>query len=244
MNGPDTIARDMAAVKTKTTNRREQAIATRRRIVDAGYRLFADDGYASATMDAIAAEAGVAVQTVYHVFNTKSVLLREVIQVAAAGQHDPPPEPAWMQEALEATDGRRGLAVMIEHGIGSSARVAPLIAAIHAATSADPSFADYWDASCEMRRTGTAALAARLAARRQLRAGLSTRRAADILYAIGSHEMLSAFLTTCGWSLEEVKAWHYELACGQLLSDQARSGPDVRPERPTRGLSFDGIVSG
>jgi AcrR family transcriptional regulator len=234
----------MAAVKTGGTSRREQARATRRRIVDAGYRLFADDGYASATMDAIAAEAGVAVQTVYHVFNTKAVLLREVITVAAAGQHDPPPEPAWMQEALEATDGRRGLAVMIEHGISSSARVAPLIAAINAAASADPSFAEYWDASCEVRRTGTAALVARLAARGQLRAGLGTQRAADILYAIGSHETLSAFLTTCGWPLEDVKAWYYDLASGQLLADPAGAGLDVRSERPTTGLSFDRIVGG
>ena len=147
----------MAAVKVRRTRRQEQATATRRRIVDAGYRLFSDDGYASATMEAIAAASGVAVQTVYHVFNTKALLLKEVTQVAAAGQHDAPPEPEWLAESLEATDGRRGLALMIEQGISSSVRVAPLIGAINAAASTDPAFADFWDASCTARRNGTAA---------------------------------------------------------------------------------------
>jgi AcrR family transcriptional regulator len=233
----------MAAVKARRTRRQEQATATRRRMVDAGYRLFSDDGYASATMEAIAAASGVAVQTVYHVFNTKALLLKEVVQVAAAGQHDPPPEPEWLGEALVSRDGRRGLALMIEHGVGSSSRVAPLIGAINAAASTDPSFADFWDASCSVRRNGTAALVAALADHGQLRAGLATQRAADILYAIGSHETLSAFLITCGWPLEDVKAWYYDLACSQLLSEAARSAVDSGTERPTRGLSFDGVVA-
>jgi len=233
----------MAVVKTRGNRRREQAKATRRRIVDSAHRLFSADGYPSTTMDAIAAKAGVAVQTVYHVFNTKAELLREVIQVAAAGQHDPPPEPAWVQKAFDAKDGRRALALTIEHGVDMSARVAPLIAAINAAASTDPSFADYWDASCTVRRNGTAEIVARLAASEQLRAGLGTQRAADIFYATGSHETLSAFLTDCGWSLEEVKAWYYEMACNELLSEEARRGAGDESASPTDGLSFDHLVS-
>jgi AcrR family transcriptional regulator len=243
MNCCANVARDMEVVKTRGNRRREQAKATRRRIVDSAHRLFSAGGYPSTTMDAIATEAGVAVQTVYHVFNTKADLLREVIQVAAAGQYDPPPEPAWVQEAFAATDGRRALALTIEHGFDMSARVAPLIAAINAAASTDPSFADYWDASCTVRRNGTAEIAARLGASGQLRSGLSTQRAADIFYATGSHETLSAFLTDCGWSLEEVKAWYYEMACNQLLSEEARRGVGAGPESPTAGLSFDHLVS-
>jgi Transcriptional regulator len=232
----------MAIVKTRGS-RREQAKATRRRIVDSAHRLFSAGGYPSTTMDAIATDAGVAVQTVYHVFNTKAELLREVIQVAAAGRHDPPPEPAWVQEAFAAKDGRRALALTIEHGFDMSARVAPLIAAINAAASTDPSFADYWDASCTVRRNGTAEIAARLDASGQLRSGLSTQRAADIFYATGSHETLLAFLTDCGWSLEEVKAWYYEMACSQLLSEEARRGAGAGSASPTVGLSFDHLIS-
>jgi AcrR family transcriptional regulator len=232
----------MGIVKTRGS-RREQAKATRRRIVDSAYRLFSAGGYPSTTMDAIATEAGVAVQTVYHVFNTKAELLREVIEVAAAGRHDPPPAPAWVEEVFAENDGRRVLALTTEHGFDMSARVAPLIAAINAAASTDPSFADYWDASCTVRRNGTTEIVKRLAASGLLRAGLGTQRAADIFYATGSHEILSAFLTTCGWSLAEVKAWYYEMACNQLLSEEARRGVGAGPESPTDGLSFNHLVS-
>jgi TetR/AcrR family transcriptional regulator, regulator of autoinduction and epiphytic fitness len=237
------VVHDMGTVKTRGS-RREQAKATRRRIVDSAYRLFSAGGYPTTTMDAIATDAGVAVQTVYHVFNTKAELLREVIEVAAAGRHDPPPAPGWVEEVLAGNDGRRVLALTIEHGIDMSARVAPLIAAINAAASTDPSFADYWDASCSVRRNGTAEIVTRLAATGLLRAGLGTQRAADIFYATGSHETLSAFLTDCGWSLEEVKAWYYEMACNQLLSEEARRGLGAGPESPTDGLSFHHLTSG
>ena len=242
MNRCAKVAPDMGIVKTRGS-RREQAKATRRRIVDSAYRLFSAGGYPSTTMDAIATEAGVAVQTVYHVFNTKAELLREVIEVAAAGRHDPPPAPAWLDEVFAENDGRRVLALTTEHGFDMSARVAPLIAAINAAASTDPSFADYWNASCTVRRNGTAEIAARLAASGELRSGLGTQRAADIFYATGSHATLSAFLTDCGWSLEEVKAWYYEMACNQLLSEEARRGVGAGPESPTDGLSFNHLVS-
>jgi AcrR family transcriptional regulator len=232
----------MTAVKTPPRSRREKATATRRRIIDAAYRLFAESGYASTTMDAIAAEAGVAVQTVYHVFNTKAALLQAVVPVASAGQHDPPPSPGWLQDVLDEPNARRALALTIENGVGMSARVAPLVPAVNAATSTDPAFADFWDAACIVRREGTAQIVARLAGNGQLRPGLDPQRGADALYAIGSYETISAFLSVCGWSLEETKAWYYQLACDQLLPDDAR-GVRARGDRPTRGLSFDQLVS-
>jgi AcrR family transcriptional regulator len=55
-------------VKTRryeSPRRREQAAATRGAILDAAQRRFERDGYAQTTMAAIAAEAGVALKTVY-----------------------------------------------------------------------------------------------------------------------------------------------------------------------------------
>ncbi len=56
--------------------RREQAAATRREILEAAQRLFERQGYAGTTMAAIAAEARVALKTVYVAFETKSGVLR------------------------------------------------------------------------------------------------------------------------------------------------------------------------
>jgi AcrR family transcriptional regulator len=235
----------MPLVKPQVNQRRQQAKATRRRIIDAARQLFADAGYAATTMEAVAAAAGVAVQTVYHVFHTKPELLKAVILVASAGQHDPPPETelAWLEEIQRASDGRRILAVSIEYGVDSSARVARLIGAINAATSADPDFASFWDASCDARRQGTAQIVAVLAAKGLLRPELDVQRAADILYSTTSHESILAFDRDCGWSLEAIKAWYYGMLCHELLPDEAGSATSVG-SAPTGGLSFDALVSG
>ena len=63
------------AVKTASTHRQRQAAGTRARIADAARRLFAEDGYGATSIEAIAAEAGVGVRTVYSTFGTKRKIL-------------------------------------------------------------------------------------------------------------------------------------------------------------------------
>ena len=68
----------------ESPRRREQAAATRRDILGAAQTLFENQGYAATTMAAIAAEAGVALKTVYVAFETKSGLLRVALASAPA----------------------------------------------------------------------------------------------------------------------------------------------------------------
>ena len=63
------------------THRQRQALQTRRLIVDAATKLFLERGYGVTTMEAIAAEAGVAVSTVYAIFKNKRAFLRELRSV-------------------------------------------------------------------------------------------------------------------------------------------------------------------
>jgi AcrR family transcriptional regulator len=62
-------------VKTRPTYRQEQAAATRARIAEAARRLFGTAGYGATSIETIAAEAGVAVRTVYSAFGTKREIL-------------------------------------------------------------------------------------------------------------------------------------------------------------------------
>ena len=91
--------------------RREQAAATRRSILDAAQRLFERQGYAATTMEAIAAEAGVALKTVYVVFETKSGLLRALWDLRLKGDEDDAPvaERQWYLEVIEEPDPERQL---------------------------------------------------------------------------------------------------------------------------------------
>jgi AcrR family transcriptional regulator len=62
-------------VKPRSTYRQAQAAATRERIAEAARRLFAAAGYGATSIEAIAAEAGVAVRTVYSAFGAKREIL-------------------------------------------------------------------------------------------------------------------------------------------------------------------------
>lgn len=72
---------------TSRTRRTEQ------RIVAAATRLFLRDGYASTSLAAVAAAAGVSERTVYVRFGTKVALFQRVIQVGVVGDVDPVPLP-------------------------------------------------------------------------------------------------------------------------------------------------------
>src|SRR6478672_6172893 len=91
--------------RTKLT-RRDRARATRLRITKAAYALFCERGYAGTTMADVASAAGVAVQTVYFSFHTKSELLSRAYDFAVLGEGDPvPPEKtAWYLRMTEEPD--------------------------------------------------------------------------------------------------------------------------------------------
>ena len=90
----------------ESPRRREQAAATRRAILDAAQSLFEHDGYTATTMAAIAAEAGVALKTVYVAFETKSGVLRALWHLRLRGDEDAAPVAArdWYREVLDEPD--------------------------------------------------------------------------------------------------------------------------------------------
>ena len=70
-----------------------QAQETRRRIAGAARRRFAAAGYACTTVEAVAAEAGVAASTVYAAFKTKAALLAAGSPAPAGRGRRPAPRP-------------------------------------------------------------------------------------------------------------------------------------------------------
>src|ERR1044072_8419766 len=99
----------MKPVKTTTverTPRRARSRATRLRITKAASSLFRDRGYTRTTMADIAEAAGVAVQTVYFVFHTKTEVLNSAYGSAVMGEEGPavPQEQAWNRQAVAEPD--------------------------------------------------------------------------------------------------------------------------------------------
>jgi AcrR family transcriptional regulator len=232
----------MTEVNEPPTSRRDQAAATRRKILTAARELFADRGYTASTMQAIADRAGVAVQTVYFVFHTKGELLRQLLQ-SMGGREDEPVETMdrdWVREAMTSADGRRSIALLVEHGNDIYARVAPIASAIDQGASVEPEVADVWRGIVEARRRGIRRIIDSLADRGHLREGLDAERAADIVYGLHRPETYAVFVGECGWAPDEFKAWSYQLLCSQLLGPWAIPDEDAHP---THGLSFDAALT-
>jgi AcrR family transcriptional regulator len=118
----------MADVNPARPSRRDRARATRLRMIHAAQRVFTGHGYAGARMTDIAAEAGVAVQTVYFTFHTKAELLQACYELAVLGEDDPRPPPAqpWYAAMLDARGGRAAIRRFAEGNSAIAARVAQL----------------------------------------------------------------------------------------------------------------------
>ena len=149
------------------TRRAEQARATRRRIIDQAARLFAEQGYAATTLDQIAAAADVAVQTVYFHFRNKATVLKEVVDVLAAGDDEPVPvlDRSWVRRMRDEPDGARALAIWLRTSRAIFGRVAPVMKIVRDAAGSDPQMAAQWQTNLAQRYT--AQRAGRPAAGRQ-----------------------------------------------------------------------------
>src|SRR4051812_19410784 len=85
--GRDTSAR--TGRRYDSPRRREQALRTRERILAAAREAFLTSGYAATTVRSVASAAAVSLPTVEQGFGTKAQLLKEVIDVAIAGDDEP-----------------------------------------------------------------------------------------------------------------------------------------------------------
>src|SRR3954467_1689984 len=120
--------------------RREQAAATRREVLDAAERLFADRGYAATTIAAIAGEAGVAVKTVYLAFETKAGLLRALWHLRLRGEERGPRvgERDWDRAVVGGTDPARRLRGLAAASREVKERAGWLFEAIRGGAAVDP----------------------------------------------------------------------------------------------------------
>jgi len=226
----------MANVNTPRVTRMERARQTRRRMIDSARELFVAQGFAATTMDQIAADAGVAVQTLYYTFQTKGNLLREVVEVTAAGEEIPAPraQPAWVQEMLSAAAPHEVLTLGIEHGTAIYERVASLWPALAAAASADPSMDDYWRGVTARRRSGQRAMVARIAELGGLHPDWDVERATDLVVVLVGPDVYRGLVREAGWTVSAYKAWLFSVLVEQLVVTRKRPGVGTDPRRDDR----------
>src|SRR4051794_39591332 len=138
---PDAVKR-----RYDSPRRQEQAAATRRAILDAASRLFAEQGYAATTMAQVAAGASVSLKTVYIAFETKSGLLRALWHLLLRGDEEAAPVGArdWYQEVLAEPDPEHQLRLNARNARAVKERASQLLAVIRNAAPVDPDIGALW----------------------------------------------------------------------------------------------------
>ncbi len=194
-----------SATSTTTDPRKERARATRRRMVEAAYRLFCERGF-NVPLTAIAAEAGVAVQTLYFTFHTKVGLLQEALQFAVHGDDlpTPPHERAWFAAMVLEPDPQRAILLMLQGTQGVYDRVGPL-AGIFQTGEAD--VANMWRHSEQLRYHGMGIVVSALLEKGQPRSGVDVTTATDMVFVLLSPPTYQAFIAEREWAVEQWQAW-------------------------------------
>lgn len=200
--------------------RAQQATATRRRVIDAAVRLFLERGYAGTTLTAVAAEAGVSADTVFHVFGSKRGLLQQAMDVVIGGDDTDTPllDRADPQAMRAETDQRRQIAMFTRGILGQLERIAPVDAMLRSAAAVDPEIAALrQDLQHRQRRQAMTAVAGWLAARGPLREQLPVEQAAAVLWTLTSPEVHHMLRVDWGWPPELFQSWLRTTLEGTLL---------------------------
>jgi AcrR family transcriptional regulator len=203
--------------------RREQAAATRREILAAAQRLFERQGYAATTMAAIAAEAGVALKTVYVAFETKSGLLRALWHLLLRGDEADVPvgDRDWYRRVVEERDPRRQIELTARNSRLVKERAAALMRVIRNAATADADIAALWGRIQSDFHDNQRTIVAALAKNAPLRDGLDVDRAADILWTLNHPDTWLLLVAERGWAPEEWERWFAATVAEQLLAPAA-----------------------
>ena len=184
--------------------RRAQAEATRRRILDAAATLFVEAGYSRTSAASVARAAEVSEASVFAVFGSKANLMVEVILDRVTRHSDFPlrAQPSWQAFAV-ATDKAPAITAFAAVVCGAHYRSWRLLTVASAAAEGD-------DELATAVRGG--------AARRHDDCGWMVRdvlevpardatRVTDAVWTLISVENYRHLVVECGWSGEEYQAW-------------------------------------
>jgi AcrR family transcriptional regulator len=193
--------------------RERQADETRRRIAEAAKHLLASKGYAGSTIEAIAARAGVAPQTVYAVFGSKRGILAEIIRTAAYGSRyrilvrrsmaSRDPEIRLVLASRIAT-GIHGTEQSVFELLRGAGVVAPELASLERQRETD-------------RFNNQKSVVQVMVASGRLRTGLRRASAQAVLWALTGRDLYRMLVVERGWSPARYQKWLAEALIGALL---------------------------
>jgi AcrR family transcriptional regulator len=198
--------------RRRTAERQELALAAAR-------RLFAERGYRETTMEAIAAEAGMATPTLYAAFGSKHGILSRLLDRLVSGEPGGPSvlATADARAVFAEPDRHRALRKFAHHMDAIQDRLGPIYEIMKDAARSEPDVARLYGRAQNNRFGNLEALAARLAEREPLRNGLSVEDAGRTVWVLASPEVRHMLLVHAGWTRARYEAWLGDTLCAALL---------------------------
>jgi AcrR family transcriptional regulator len=182
--------------------REERARQTRAAVIEAARRLFTSRGWAATGMRDIAREAGVATETVYTHFSSKTALLHQVVDIAVVGDEVAVPLAERPEFAALGTGSRaERIAAAARLVTGVAVRTAPFAKLIREAAHTDEAMAQELDDTRRRQRADVRRGIA-LVIGRDL-----TDRELDGVFAIVSVDVYLLLTEFSGWRPEEYETW-------------------------------------
>jgi len=197
--------------------RAEQARQTRAAVTAAAQRLLLRDGFAATTIAAVAAEAGVSVETIYKAFGGKPGLVRAICDQALAGEGPVPAETRSDDLQASEPDPRKIIWGWGKLTAEVAPRISPILLLLRAAAFTDPQMADLRadiDASRLSRMTRNART---LANGRHLRDDITVERAAEIMWTYSSPELYELLVLNRRWPAGRYGAFIADAMIAALL---------------------------
>jgi len=217
-------------VRARGTRQRETGAAsrreTRRLLLLAAGELFAERGYAAATVTSIADRAQVSLQTLYLAWGSKRALLRAFMESSLRDCPEGVIDAQWVAQVSAGIDAQVGPAgdgrVRLQ-GLAHQYRLICERAALgwklyRDAAAVDSEIEADWTALQSLRRGTFAGLIGQLPAE-ALRPGLTPEAAADTAWAIASPETYDLLVRHASWSLDAYEQWVGTTLISALLAE-------------------------
>jgi AcrR family transcriptional regulator len=201
--------------------REEAARRTREAVLEAAVEVFVEVGYAGATIEQIAARAGVSRPTVFGV-GSKAQLFALARQRAATGGRVTANDEGF-QQLLAIPDARRLLTEFAAFTAAIAQRLGPLQLVLEQTAGTDPELAQLLESSQQELLACASGIVAAVAATGSLRRDIPAEAAADMLWLQIQPTNYRRLVQERGWSHRAFERWHAAAMIAALLEP---AGPD------------------
>lgn len=198
-----------------SSGRQEQAHLKRVAVLHAAERQFLEHGYGATTVAAVAADAGVSVETIYKTFGNKAGLVAAIHEGGLAGRGSVPAPRRSDDMQRSESDPRQVIRNWGTLTTEVAPLVCPILLLIRSAAGSDPDMARLLRDTDQERLRRMRHNARTLTV--HLRAGVTPREAADILWTYSSPDLYDLLVVRRRWALKRYGRFIADSMIAELL---------------------------